>query len=774
MPAHPPATLPAPSDDLLSLLAALSPSQAPSPDFLCPYPIPVPPPSSARRRRTVRRASSSTDSTTASSPSKPDYLTVVPPRYTFGDDSRWHPAEWTLHGRTFHPTASTSGSSVHTTEITTADIDSGVKQAETKTDADGDGDVDDDDASYNSSVTDVFYKEEDMIASSLPTGWGKPTQRTKFYDAPMIIVLSLIIAIAVTLIIAGCVLTHKNRKSARKKAQEAKEAGLPLPDDLDVERDAESVDLADKEAEMLKMLAQTKKKERMWDKWRRQGQARLGGSLRKRKRKNVATPRGELEEEDSPEGRTVTGSPGRSPRGSFSSSRTRLSVDPNVQTHPLLPLPTPTPLTLVAVQTIPIPLSISIPDTPPPPASPPPPLLPSSTLPPSSSPPPLAALPPAYCRTRSRTAFGKLSQPDAEDASGEASAHVQDTEYMDGDMCVPLRGHVATDDKAVLERMRRAVSEPDFNVNANAVNATVESGAEPVVPVWEDERIEDFGGYNVIDEENIGEGTSSQYPRPQIRIETANSNSSTSLLLPPPPSAISLSPSTTSLFSTYSHPHSHSYAPSLSHSSSHQTLTLTLPPPPTASTHSLVQRHLDRNEEVQPYYVPTFPDVDVHISDPSAHEMVMEMEVMASAPPLEVDIIGEDVDMAAASAPPLEDEDYEPEFDEDAGQHEDEDDGRNLDADADETRTEQDLDANLDDRFGSGSDVESLLDGDEVSAASSTIASSTHTSENSNASNPNGRPRGRERHNPLPLEDDSDDDNSDRRISTASLPMYEP
>jgi len=170
---------------------------------------------------------------------------------------------------------------------------------------------------------------------------------------------------------------------------------------------------------------------------------------------------------------------------------------------------------------------------------------------------------------------------------------------LDSNM-LPIRGHVATDDKAVLERMRGAVSAPDGTEYSSVVEG-------PSVPVWEDERIEAFGSTSGNNIES-----------------TASTSISTQSFLPPPPAPLSLSPSTTSLLSSSS---------------------LLLPP----RTHiDLVQRHLTESDVAEPYYVPMFPepgpsappmmDDELRIAGPSAPPLVLDEEdealVMASAPPL--------------------------------------------------------------------------------------------------------------------------------------------
>lgn len=443
MPLHPPA----PSHDVLSLLAVLSPQHTGTPDFLCPYPCQTQP-QSARKRRARRSASASTSTST------PFYRSsAVPPKYEQGADGNWRPASaWTLHGvlvcaPVFSPPVSPrvltghasvllerirpppaifstqiSKNQTMSTEMAMALLIQATKKKVIKL-----GPI-----VRPHQVTLVSPRRYhvtrlltpftaalyDQISASLPTGWTPPPPRTKFYSVPVIIVISLIIAIVVTLLITAVVLTRKTRRRSRTFT--------------DIEKEANSDNEANQDLSVALKCA--RKKGKLWERWRRQSQGKLG--LRKRWRRPAV--RVDEVHDDDP-----------TPRPSFSSSRSRVS---SIHSEG-------TPAERDSTNHV-----LSPPEPSPPPLSPPPPTI----------------YPPAYqWRRRSfpGTRIASVPLPNA-----LATGSVDQDTLVNG---IPLRAHVATDDKAVLEQMRQGASAPESTPTATAISSLN-------VPLWEDEQLEDF------------------------------------------------------------------------------------------------------------------------------------------------------------------------------------------------------------------------------------------------------------------------------------------
>ena len=477
-----------PSPALLALLASITPvvpPRAPAPDFLCPSLASTTANTNKRRRsqqpalQRLRdrddhdRIPLASSSTTTSLP--------VPVKYEQSDDGKWYPAKsWSLHGKSkVRYTQSCPLSALTTTTplaaLTHFHPSSRLYRVR----------------SYHVGIIQYAHshtphlpwltnphtassstpQSTNDITDSLPTGWKPGPERTKFYDTPVIIVVSLILAIVVTLVIAGCVLSHKNRSAARdlERAKRVRAQGGPEDsedDDDDHNRDEDDADVRNmprrqrrrQQQSSLQSSASTTlvptpsspsssrvppaKKDKMWERWRRQ--AKAGLRRRRRWRRPVEDNAEPLQRES--------------------------MAPPPPQT-----LPSPTPL-------------------PPSPPSPPPPALPLTPT-----------LPPAYRRiSRARQEDNNRNGPEE---------RTQDEEAGEGRTSVPLRAHVATDDKAVLERMRREASEPwqgegicETEDGDVAVSAGV--GGVVRVPVWEDERLEDFGEMADADHED-GAGPSS-------------------------------------------------------------------------------------------------------------------------------------------------------------------------------------------------------------------------------------------------------------------------
>jgi len=410
---------PVPSHDVLSLLAVLSPQHTRTPDFLCPYPCQTQPqqlPQSARKRRARRSASASTSTST------PFYRSgAVPPKYEQGGDGNWRPASaWTLHG-VLHP--------ARTNSPTPSDFFYPDLQESDYVDRNGDGIIDtsdEDSDKYgvnNSSPSGDVAALYDQISASLPTGWSKPPPRTKFYSVPVIIVISLIMAIVVTLLITAVVLTRKTRRRSRT-----------LSDDIEKEADSDN----EANQDLTVALKCARKRGKLWERWRRQSQGKLG--LRKRWRRPAVRVDESMILDNDP-----------TPRPSFSSSRSRVS-----SIHP-----EETPIERDSTD------HVLTPSEPPPPPSPPPPIH-----------------PPAYQWRRRSLPGTRITSVPLPNALATGSED-QDT-LVNG---VPLRAHVATDDKTVLEQMRQGASAPE---PTPAATVTSSLNVAPHVPLWEDEQLEDF------------------------------------------------------------------------------------------------------------------------------------------------------------------------------------------------------------------------------------------------------------------------------------------
>ena len=287
------------------------------------------------------------------------------------------------------------------------------------------------------------------FTDSLPTGWEPQPSRSKFYSVHLIVVFSVMLAVAITLVITGAVLCHKHR-----------------PPPPDVERAKHAPARADDRRRA------AAKRDKMWARWRRTARA----GLRRRRR----VPGGRQPEQDALEHST-------DPGASFSSLIAEPSADP-----PRVPEDSPV-----------------------------------HDGDPRDPPPPRAVSPPAYghispARRRSSRGAAHPTKADAPRAEGSGSAQSPIVLAPDPDEPAPaaqgagagasepgalqVRAHVATDDKEVLERMRRCASEPHAGAGADAACA----------PVWQDERLEDFP-----DEREAGP-SSAPHPRFELR-------------LPPPP-----------------------------------------------------------------------------------------------------------------------------------------------------------------------------------------------------------------------------------------------
>ncbi|GJJ13216.1 hypothetical protein Clacol_007467 [Clathrus columnatus] len=573
-----PAPSPTPSPAILEFLAQLSPpppspNSPPTPAFLCPA-CDKPNLSSARRRRQL---STSTPPTTAVTPVVPPHrqhshqrhrsktsnnyyyslVSAVPPKFEQSSDGYWYLAtSWSFHGKTSQPNLLSTPTSTPTPALPSApsNVEISTQTADLDDDHNATSTIPYD--SVESSINDVT-SDYDAIKDSLPTGWTIPPQRTKFYSIPVIVVVSLILAILLSLVIAGCVLGHKaksglhseGRQSLKKILNEAKaRANAQKSVSRTTSRSTEvSVDTegGDPELEILsdserveKILKQVKRKERLWDKWRNKNGKLSDLGLRRRKKKptippippvltvnQVAVSIPEVPENDS------LAIPVFSPSSNTSSSNLpgRSGSPANLmQSSPLptssLPKASHTSLTPGSPQ---LALSTSL-------------SIPSSTLGSTSQ-----WHLPAY---RHGVIPNISNQTDAnEPLKGtplleqiQRFDQVSQTQQILDDCPRPdypppvllqYRGHVATDDKATLEMRRQGISEPQQGVDDASTSLAAgippllfDSNSRPSVPVWVDESLEDFqrdSMYDVSDQDND--------------VKTPSSSKG-QLHLPPPPS----------------------------------------------------------------------------------------------------------------------------------------------------------------------------------------------------------------------------------------------
>lgn len=96
---------------------------------------------------------------------------------------------------------------------------------------------------------------------------------------------------------------------------------------------------------------------------------------------------------------------------------------------------------------------------------------------------------------------------------------------------------MATDDKAVLERMRREASEPwQGEAVCETEDGDVAASAGVVrVPVWEDERLEDFGEMANADPDGAGPSSTRVYAYGHGAAHASSMDAHLHLPLPPPP-----------------------------------------------------------------------------------------------------------------------------------------------------------------------------------------------------------------------------------------------
>lgn len=349
--------------------------------------------------------------------------------------------------------------------------------------------------------------------------------RTKFYDTAVIIVVSLILAISLSLIIAACVLGHKTksgsrRQSFRKILNEAKSranaqkslsrASSPSGDlAVDTENGDPELEIISDSERAEKILKNFKRKEKLWDKWRSKGGKLSDFSLRRRKKKatilNNSTTRttSALITQSIPAAEPATPihlvhvSP-TTPPPSTLTLPAAITSTPSGQS-PSLSVPRPgspalniSSLSLQATST-----SIAEDDND---------LL---TTPARAN---SRRHPPAY-RHDATVVIAESGQKGAllSEIERSESLELVDTEFdedpethpeyspvllLPSTVDLPHRAHVATDDKALLEMMRRGASEPnDAQVLTSSVVNVMPEPSDPVLPnapVWVDESLEHF------------------------------------------------------------------------------------------------------------------------------------------------------------------------------------------------------------------------------------------------------------------------------------------
>ncbi|PBK76923.1 hypothetical protein ARMSODRAFT_948778 [Armillaria solidipes] len=433
---------PAPSSSLLSLLATVVASlpavdASPIPlSFLCP-----------RYRQdfaAVEETYSRDVSDSSAVPSVPVRKQfgsrTVPIKYDQGSDGQWRRVDtYTLYGSTMCPSCSSSS-----------------YQASSGTSEDSIA------ASASASPS------EGDILDTLPNGWRPQIHEPR---TTLIVTLSLVLAFVICLLIIGCLYWRNRRRRKPKEDIEMrtyKRRKQPVADDEEA-------------------LSQggTKKKKKIWARATARWKTNVRHSARQRRGKkafsvNRSSPRPEATPPEHVRDAEDVSSGTVSPSWSRRSSR-RSSVTSMEGTQPVIIAP-PNQFSDVPCSFPPDPIAVS--DAPP--SSPPayhhpsrlsvpqihtctPGLAPPSDGPASSVASPLT---PYHSRQPSQSSGGYLSSnEDSEELGYSSSAHA---------------AHVATDDKALLQRLNQFASSPPQDDNILGHNQ------ESSAPVWQDERLDAF------------------------------------------------------------------------------------------------------------------------------------------------------------------------------------------------------------------------------------------------------------------------------------------
>ncbi|KAK0198738.1 hypothetical protein F5146DRAFT_104657 [Armillaria mellea] len=430
---------PAPSSSLLSLLATVVASlpavdASPIPlSFLCPrYRQDF-----AAVEETCRRDLS--DSSTVPSPPvrKQFGSRTVPIKYEQGSDGQWRRVDtYTLYGSTMCP--SCSASSYQASSGTSEDS---IAASASASPSEGD------------------------ILDSLPNGWRPQNHEPR---TTLIVTLSLVLAFVICLLIIGC-LYWRNRR--RRKPKEDIEMHTYKRRKQSVADDEEALSQGG-----------TKKKKKIWARATARWKANARHSARQRRGKKVfGVNRSPLRPEAAPVRDAEDASSGTvSPSWSRRSSRCS-SVISVEGTQPVIIAP-PNHFSNVSRPVPPDPIAVSDP----PPSSPPAYHHPSRLSVPQihTCTPGLASpsdglvssvaspLTPYHSRQPSQSSGGYLSSnEDSEELDYSPSAHA---------------AHVATDDKALLQRLNQFASSPPQD--GNILGHNQESSA----PIWQDEPLDAF------------------------------------------------------------------------------------------------------------------------------------------------------------------------------------------------------------------------------------------------------------------------------------------
>ncbi|KAJ3988461.1 hypothetical protein F5890DRAFT_468883 [Lentinula detonsa] len=350
----------------------------------------------------------------------------LPDRYVRGSDGLWRKTDWSLYGSSMCVDCpeSTSSTTMPTADAADDTVNTGAATSTTTTSTT---------AASSTTSTDDFM-------DSLPPGW-KPLQDSD--HTVEILSISLSLAFFICLVMIFCVIWRRGKKRSRdveKKRTRSRNASSA--DDLEV---------------MIKKEMKTKKKviARATALWK--ANARYTFRQRRGKRKTVFHANNEPTT-NTIEAQTSPSSPAHSRRSSIDSTLTR-NLDSHVDQ---------TTLSTCASGEHPSPSSLS----------------------PISSPPAYLHHP-LSTNNHNLSSPGRFNSTTSDTHSRRASVSSLAPDALS--ICQPFpytashhMAHVATDDKALLERLNQLVSAPDgstFSNNHETPN---------VAPVWLDEELSDF------------------------------------------------------------------------------------------------------------------------------------------------------------------------------------------------------------------------------------------------------------------------------------------
>ncbi|KAJ3778270.1 hypothetical protein FB446DRAFT_714290 [Lentinula raphanica] len=455
-----------PSSGLLSLLATVvSTSPVNASPVVLPFLCP-----GIERESSHSRREEPTSQTTDPWPAKgKGRRRRLPDRYVRGSDGLWRKADWSLYGSSMCVNCSPSTSS---TIMPTADaddtVDTGVATATIIT--------------STPTAAAPSTTSSDDIMDSLPPGW-KPLNDSD--HTAEILTISLSLAFFICLVMILCVIWRRGKKRQKDPEGRAhsRNPNTAHPEDLEI--------MIEKE-----LKAKKKVLARATARWK--ANVRYTFRQRRGKRKVVHS----IDSEADPPPTSITdaqsyqSSPTPSRRSSFHSVSARHSVSDVGSTTPRtgeeLPILSSTPL---------------------------------------SSSPPAYLHHPLSNGVRNVTSSGKFASSTSYTLSRRASASSLASNTLSIVHPLPYtasfhRAHVATDDKAILERLNQLVSEPDGSRLSNSHDTP------NVAPVWQDEELSDFPELEAPRQE------SASLPRPideVSRVYSFSPHDSDSMSFPPPP-----------------------------------------------------------------------------------------------------------------------------------------------------------------------------------------------------------------------------------------------